>query len=225
MWESGHPQFSHARDRRHVNESTVQQIGVSLPQLPGKILRLGRSIVSRRGTTITGSELGPKGRSFALDGVEGTATPLAPGRPPKYDEETRHKLQTRVCQQPEDRAAGACAPWPPNSDGLVRRWLRIPDDLDARDVHADASSDQRRRKHAATRKKAPPVSPPRMVLFQLRIGARLSVPDQSCRMHQPKNRKCIQRREVGEFRRRSRDSLCRRSNRPSLHRLRRDVGP
>jgi transposase len=43
-------------------------------------------------------------RSFALYGVEGLRDAPRSGRPPKHDAETRHKLQTRVCQQPEDQS-------------------------------------------------------------------------------------------------------------------------
>ena len=43
-------------------------------------------------------------RCFALDGVEGLCDSPRSGRPPKHDAETRHKLQTRVCQQPEDQS-------------------------------------------------------------------------------------------------------------------------
>src|SRR5258707_12894453 len=40
-------------------------------------------------------------RPFARDGVEGLRDSPRSGRPPKHDAETRRKLQTRVCQQPE----------------------------------------------------------------------------------------------------------------------------
>src|ERR1700726_1316086 len=43
-------------------------------------------------------------RSFAMDGVEGLRDSPRSGRPPKHDAETRRKLQTRVCQQPEDQS-------------------------------------------------------------------------------------------------------------------------
>src|SRR6202140_2480610 len=43
-------------------------------------------------------------RSFAVDGVEGLRDSPRSGRPPKHDAETRRKLQTRVCQQPEDQS-------------------------------------------------------------------------------------------------------------------------
>src|SRR5271157_2139865 len=43
-------------------------------------------------------------RSFAIDGLEGLRDAPRSGRPPKHDANTRHKVQTRVCQQPEDRS-------------------------------------------------------------------------------------------------------------------------
>lgn len=43
-------------------------------------------------------------RSFAVDGVEGLRDSPRSGRPPKHDAETRRRLQTRVCQQPEDQS-------------------------------------------------------------------------------------------------------------------------
>jgi transposase len=43
-------------------------------------------------------------RSFAVDGVEGLRDSPRSGRPPKHDAEIRRKLQTRVCQQPEDQS-------------------------------------------------------------------------------------------------------------------------
>src|SRR5580693_7200918 len=42
-------------------------------------------------------------RSFAIDGLEGLRDSPRSGRPPKHDSDTRHKVQTRVCQQPEDQ--------------------------------------------------------------------------------------------------------------------------
>src|SRR3984957_19809243 len=42
-------------------------------------------------------------RSFAIDGLEGLRDSPRSGRPPRHDSETRHKVQTRVCQQPEDQ--------------------------------------------------------------------------------------------------------------------------
>ena len=43
-------------------------------------------------------------RSFALHGIEGLRDAPRSGRPLKHDLETRHKLQTRVCQQPDDQS-------------------------------------------------------------------------------------------------------------------------
>jgi transposase len=43
-------------------------------------------------------------RSFALQGMEGLRDAPRSGRPPKHDSEIRHKLQARVCQQPEDQS-------------------------------------------------------------------------------------------------------------------------
>jgi transposase len=43
-------------------------------------------------------------RSFALDGLEGLRDSPRSGRPPRHDSDTRHKVQTRVCQQPEDQS-------------------------------------------------------------------------------------------------------------------------
>src|SRR5438874_4179377 len=43
-------------------------------------------------------------RSFAVQGVEGLRDAPRSGRPTKYDFETRHKVQTRVCQQPDDQS-------------------------------------------------------------------------------------------------------------------------
>jgi hypothetical protein len=42
-------------------------------------------------------------QSFALHGIEGLRDAPRSGRPPKYDADTRHKVQTRVCQQPENQ--------------------------------------------------------------------------------------------------------------------------
>ena len=42
-------------------------------------------------------------RSFALDGLEGLRDAPRSGRPLRHDAETRHRVQTRVCQQPEDQ--------------------------------------------------------------------------------------------------------------------------
>ena len=45
-------------------------------------------------------------RSFALQGFEGLRDAPRSGRPTKYDFETRHKVHTRVCQQPDDQSPG-----------------------------------------------------------------------------------------------------------------------
>jgi transposase len=42
-------------------------------------------------------------RSFAIDGLEGLRDSPRSGRPPRHDSDTRHRVQTRVCQQPEDQ--------------------------------------------------------------------------------------------------------------------------
>jgi hypothetical protein len=42
-------------------------------------------------------------RSFAIDGLEGLRDSPRSERPPRDDSDTRHKVQTRVCQQPEDQ--------------------------------------------------------------------------------------------------------------------------
>src|SRR5580692_6417690 len=42
-------------------------------------------------------------RSFVLDGLEGLRDSPRSGRPPRHDSETRYRVQTRVCQQPEDQ--------------------------------------------------------------------------------------------------------------------------
>ena len=42
-------------------------------------------------------------QSFAVQGVEGLRDAPRSGRPPKHDAEVRHKVQTRVCQKPEDQ--------------------------------------------------------------------------------------------------------------------------
>ena len=43
-------------------------------------------------------------QSFASNGVEGLRDAARSGRPPKHDADTRHKVQSRVCQQPEDQS-------------------------------------------------------------------------------------------------------------------------
>jgi len=40
-------------------------------------------------------------RSFAINGIEGLRDAPRSGRPPKYDFDTRHKLQTLACQRPD----------------------------------------------------------------------------------------------------------------------------
>jgi len=42
-------------------------------------------------------------RSFALNGLEGLRDAPRSGRPPRHDADTRHRVQTRVCQLPEDQ--------------------------------------------------------------------------------------------------------------------------
>ena len=42
--------------------------------------------------------------SFASNGLEGLRDAPRSGRPLKHDAATRHKVQTRVCQQPEDQS-------------------------------------------------------------------------------------------------------------------------
>jgi len=43
-------------------------------------------------------------QSFAVHGIEGLRDAPRSGRPPKHDAETRHQVQTRVCQQPDDQS-------------------------------------------------------------------------------------------------------------------------
>ena len=43
-------------------------------------------------------------RLFAAHGLEGLRDQPRSGRPPKHDAGTRHRLQTRVCQKPEDQS-------------------------------------------------------------------------------------------------------------------------
>jgi transposase len=43
-------------------------------------------------------------RSFAIHGIEGLRDAPRSGRPPKHDSDTRHKVQTRVCQQPDGQS-------------------------------------------------------------------------------------------------------------------------
>ena len=43
-------------------------------------------------------------QSFAVHGLEGLRDAPRSGRPQKHDSEVRHKVQTRVCQQPEDQS-------------------------------------------------------------------------------------------------------------------------
>lgn len=42
--------------------------------------------------------------AFALGGIEGLRDAPRSGRPPKHGAEVRHKVQTRVCQQPDDQS-------------------------------------------------------------------------------------------------------------------------
>lgn len=43
-------------------------------------------------------------QSFAVLSIEGLRDAPRSGRPPKHDADVRHKVQTRVCQQPEDQS-------------------------------------------------------------------------------------------------------------------------
>src|ERR1700691_4632326 len=43
-------------------------------------------------------------QAFALQGIEGLRDAPRSGRPPKHDANVRHRVQTRVCQQPEDQS-------------------------------------------------------------------------------------------------------------------------
>src|SRR5713226_4042043 len=43
-------------------------------------------------------------QSFAVHGIEGLRDAPRSGRPPKHDADVRHKVQTRVCQQPDDQS-------------------------------------------------------------------------------------------------------------------------
>src|SRR5216683_2980572 len=43
-------------------------------------------------------------QSFAVLGIEGLRDAPRSGRPPKHDADVRHKVQTRVCQQPDDQS-------------------------------------------------------------------------------------------------------------------------
>lgn len=43
-------------------------------------------------------------RSFSVRGIEGLRDAPRAGRPPKHDAEVRHRVQTRVCQQPEEQS-------------------------------------------------------------------------------------------------------------------------
>src|SRR6202165_1742569 len=42
--------------------------------------------------------------AFAIHGIEGLRDAPRSGRPPKHDADTRHKVQTRVCRQPDDHS-------------------------------------------------------------------------------------------------------------------------
>lgn len=63
-------------------------------------------------------------QSFAIHGIEGLRDAPRSGRPPKYDADTRHKVQSRVCQQPEDQSRWSV------------RTLATELDLPASTVHA-----------------------------------------------------------------------------------------
>jgi transposase len=43
-------------------------------------------------------------QSFAVHGIEGLRDAPRSGRPPKHDADVRHKVQARVCQQPDDQS-------------------------------------------------------------------------------------------------------------------------
>ena len=43
-------------------------------------------------------------QAFAVQGIEGLRDAPRSGRPPKYDADVRHQVQTRVCQQPDDQS-------------------------------------------------------------------------------------------------------------------------
>jgi transposase len=43
-------------------------------------------------------------QAFAVQGIEGLRDAPRSGRPPKYDADVRHQVQTRVCQQREDQS-------------------------------------------------------------------------------------------------------------------------
>jgi transposase len=43
-------------------------------------------------------------QSFAIDGIEGLRDAPRSGRPPKHDADTRNRVHTLVCQQPEDQS-------------------------------------------------------------------------------------------------------------------------
>ena len=63
-------------------------------------------------------------QSFAIHGIEGLRDAPRSGRPPKHNADTRHKVQTLVCQQPE-----ALSRW---SVRTLAAELRLP----ASTVHA-----------------------------------------------------------------------------------------
>src|ERR1700684_4570163 len=56
-------------------------------------------------------------QSFAIHGIEGLRDAPRSGRPPKRDAEVRHRVQTRVCQQPEDQSRWTVRT-PPTERGL-----------------------------------------------------------------------------------------------------------
>lgn len=43
-------------------------------------------------------------QAFAAQGIEGLRDAPRSGRPPKYNADVRHQVQTRVCQQPDDQS-------------------------------------------------------------------------------------------------------------------------